>query len=115
MPKRYDVYGFLTPDLDEAASLVESLLGVELTKRESDYWGTYYRTGRGPSRDFMLYENGRGGWYSPEHEDYGHILLVNDVEDMDGIRRQLTEGREDVALLDSTFPPNANDENPEPG
>ena len=113
MKRRYDIYGFKASNLDEAARLVEDVLGVGLTMRDSDYWGVYYRAGEGAARDLMLYENEQGEWYTPEHKTYGVILLVNDVAGMDEIHHKLISGRTDPVLLRTRVYSDKNSDEPE--
>ena len=103
---RYDTYGFRATTLEGAAALVESALGFRLEERDSSYYaGTYYsyRTGS-YGRRLKLYNNYdevSRGWVREEYRDYSVILQVDDLEDMDGIQKRLTEGREDPVLLRS--------------
>lgn len=41
-PRRYDVYGFRTGTLAEAAKMVERVLGIRLRLRDSSYRGLYF-------------------------------------------------------------------------
>lgn len=106
MSRTFDVYGFEEADIQRAVETVEQLLGVRFEMRESDYWGgRYYCCRRGARRAFMIYENRQGEWYTADYKRYGVILLVNNVDDMEGIRRLLTSGRpEPVLLRTSTYP-----------
>ncbi len=40
--RRYDVYGFQSSQLEDAATFVESVLGIHLRYRDSSYRGIYY-------------------------------------------------------------------------
>ena len=105
MSARYDVYGFEKLNLDEAARVVESILGITLERRDSSYWGIYYCSGKGPGRDFMLYKNDEGEWHTPKHKVYGVILLVNALDNMDEIQHKLTSGRIEPILLSTAIHP----------
>jgi hypothetical protein len=107
MPARYDVYGFASLNIEEARSLVESTLALQLERRDSSYWGIYYRyrTGSNATRNLMLYKNEQGEWHTPEYQAFSVILLVNELDNMDEIKCKLTSGRTKPVLLRSRILP----------
>jgi hypothetical protein len=104
MARRYDTYGFGTLTIDESRGLVERRLGLDLHPRESSYYAeTYYLHDAGSGRGLMLYRN-LDAWGAPVNDDFAEhavLLSVNDLDDMDDIRRRLTEGHEKPVILSS--------------
>jgi len=98
--RRYDYYGFRQASLDDAAKLVQELLGIRLNQRDSSYWGLYYNT---PGDGYLLYVNDRELRWEPRYAEYGVILSVNDLPDMDTIKDRLTTGRTEPVLLRSNI------------
>jgi hypothetical protein len=102
MAKRYDTYGFRTT-LDEAAAFVASALGIDLDTGDSSYYGgSYYRFIPEADRRLRLYNNvdaRSGAIVRSAHSEYPVLLEVSNLEDMDAVRKRLTEGREDPLLL----------------
>jgi hypothetical protein len=98
---RYDLYGFRTRGLDEAAAFVEGALGIPLRRRDSSYRGVYYVAGKGVAKDFLLQENDDESRWKSAYPEYGVTLMVNNVPDMDAIRERLTSGDGDPVFLRS--------------
>lgn len=99
--RRYDLYGFRNKSLEEAAALIENALGIQLMLRDSTYRGIYYCAGRGVENDYLLQTNDEGArWYS-QYPEYGVILMVNNLPEMDSIREKLTSGRSEIIFLRS--------------
>ncbi len=109
MPRRYDRYGFMTMGLEEAAKLVEQLLGMSLQERQSDYWGTYYFRGKAGDQNLMLYASRDDDRDRP----YRVILDVNNIEDLDEIRSRLTTGRREPRFMETKLLPDEPDDEPE--
>lgn len=107
MDSRYDIYGLPAAPLADLAAQVQALLGLRLGPRESGYYaGTYYLYKHAFGRELKLYENhnrARCSWVTvrSQYREHAAILEVSDLEDMDGIRRRLTEGLPGVVLLSS--------------
>ena len=105
MDSRYDIYGLPATPLADLAAQVQALLGLRLGPRESGYYaGTYYLYKQAFGRELKLYENhdrARGTWVRSQYREHAAILEVSDLEDMDGIRRRLTQGLPGVVLLSS--------------
>jgi hypothetical protein len=101
MTRRYDVYGFRNSSLEEAAAFVESALGIRLMRRDSAYRGIYYCAGEGVAHDYLLQTNDEEARWHSQYPQYGVILMVNNLPDMDAIREMLTSGRSDPAFLRS--------------
>lgn len=99
--RRYDVYGFRNPSLEEAASLIESALGIHLMRRDSSYRGIYYCAGAGVANDYLLQTNDKESRWHSQYPQYGITLMVNNLPEMDAIREKLTSGRSDPVLLRS--------------
>ena len=93
--QRYDLYGFKTMSLDEAKQLVEDALGIRFEWDKSSLWGSggFYCVRNGKVWDYLLYRNTGDEPEHPRFRDYGVILSVDHVADMDEIKRKLTEGR----------------------
>jgi hypothetical protein len=109
MPSRHDVYGFRKGTLNDAATLVESALDINLVEGDSIYYGgQYYRHRISTDRGLKLYRNHdetTGAWVREEYPDCAVILEVDDLDAMDKIHRKLTEGRTDPVLLSSRLLP----------
>jgi hypothetical protein len=99
--RRYDVYGVRNPSLEEAATLVERTLGIRLLRRDSLYRGIYYSAGEGVANDYLLQTNDEESRWHSQYPEYGVILMVNNLPNMDSIREKLTSGRGDPVLLRS--------------
>jgi len=99
--RRYDIYGFTNPGLEDAAAFVESALGIHLRRRDSSYRGIYYCASVRAPQDYLLEANEEGArWYS-QYPHYGVTLMVNDLPDMDAIRAKLTTGDNAPVFLHS--------------
>jgi len=108
--ERFDVYGFRTDDLEEARNRVEESLSIRLRTGDSSYWGLYYLCGSGARRDYMLYRNTTGEWSTGVGANFGVILLVNNVPEMDHVRQRLVDGGDDPVLLRSRDYPDSDDD-----
>lgn len=54
----YDLYGFLSDDIDEARNLLEASLGIQFEVRNSEYQGgDYYQWGKTRDEHFVLKRN----------------------------------------------------------
>jgi hypothetical protein len=93
--QRYDLYGFKTMDLEEAKRFVEGALGITFEWDKSSIWGSggFYCVRNGEVWDYILYRNVGDKPEHPRYREYGVILSVDHVPDMDEIQRKLTEGR----------------------
>ena len=98
--RRYDVYGFRNLNIENAAVLVESALGIRLVRRDSDYRGIYYSAGEGVNNDYLLQYNDENSRWR-RYPEYGVTLMVSNLPDMDSIRQKLTSGRSNPVLLRS--------------
>ncbi|MCU1502183.1 MAG: hypothetical protein JWM12_1537 [Ilumatobacteraceae bacterium] len=96
---RFDVYGFEQPDVDEVAAAVETLLGIELRRRDSSYRGLYYVAGSG-NQDYIVQVNDpQHGGYA-QFSQYPVVLMVSAVPGMAAIHERLTAAG--AVLLRST-------------
>lgn len=105
MPSRYDMYGFQSMRLDEAAILVQNALGIQLTEGESSYYaGRYFRYRLSSGRELKLYRNhdpASGSVVRSEFASHGVVLEVSDLDAMETIEIKLTSGRDEPVLLRS--------------
>jgi hypothetical protein len=54
----YDLYGFISDDIEQAKNILESSLGIKFDIRESDYQGgEYFKWGRNNGEQFVLKRN----------------------------------------------------------
>lgn len=54
----YDLYGFLSDDIDAARNLLEASLGIQFEVRDSDYLGgKYFQWGKTSNEHFVLKRN----------------------------------------------------------
>ena len=76
MSGRYETYGFRAATLEAAAALVQSVLGIVLSERDSAYYaGRYYSYDPSYGRELKLYSNYdeiTGTWVRevPENQHY---------------------------------------------
>ena len=101
---RYDIYGITGTELTEARSLIERVLGLEFSERESSYYGgTYYKYRLSTGREAILFANFNiRGWVREQHKDYGVLLEVSDLEEMDKIRQRLMDSSSRFVLLETS-------------
>lgn len=99
--QRYDLYGFKTMSLEDAKQLVEGALGIRFEWDKSSLWGSggFYCVRNGEVWDYILYRNTGDEPEHPRYREYGVILSVDHVPDMDEIKRKLTEGRTEPVHL----------------
>ncbi len=97
--RRYDVYGFRTASLEEAAEIVLGALGIAMSLRDSSYRGLYYSAGPGAGHPYLLQANGEGARWYRQFGEFGVTLMVSDQPDMDAIHDKLTAGRTEPVLL----------------
>jgi hypothetical protein len=105
MDDREDTYGFTGTTLEDAAPLVQQVLGLQLQERDSSYYaGTYYLYNQSYGQELRLYSNKDpvdGSWVREEYRDYAVILEVSGLSNMDEIKRKLMSGVKGVVLLSS--------------
>ena len=99
--RRYDVYGFHSSQLEDAAAFVKGALGIHLRCRDSSYRGIYYCASVHAPQDHLLETNDKGTRWHSQYPEYGATLMVSDLPDMDAIREKLTSGRSDPVFLRS--------------
>ena len=99
--RRYDVYGFHNPNIEDAAAFIENALGVRLRLRDSSYRGIYYRGGEGRSNDYVLQTNDENARWHSRYPEYKLTLMVNDLPEMDAIREKLAAGQGAPVFLES--------------
>ena len=88
--ERFDTYGFPAPDLEAARRFTEARLGVRLHKRDSGYRGEYYALSLPADGDVQLYRNEfRGRPQRSEYADYGVLLELSRLPEMDAVRERL--------------------------
>jgi len=82
--KSYDLYGFISDDLNELAKSLEHRLSVLFTLHESSYrGGTYYRSGIPGQEEFILqrnYDPLENELAEPEFPEYPIILYIGPTE-----------------------------------
>lgn len=114
---RYDTYGIKGLSLTEARPVVEQALQVELTERESSYYGgLYLRYRLTTGREVKLYSNYDGSrdmWVREEYRPFSVVLVISDLDAMDEIRVRLQKALDAVVLTQKTFTDSeeADDEN----
>lgn len=99
----YDLYGFMSDDIEGVRSILESSLGIQFDIRESDYQGgKYFQWGKTNDEHFVLKRNidpidGEPAEISfPVH----HILFyVNDTARSADLQERMNQGAKDFALL----------------
>ena len=54
----YDLYGFLSQDIEAAKKILETALNIQFEARDSDYQGgLYYKYGKAGNENFILKQN----------------------------------------------------------
>jgi hypothetical protein len=100
--ERFDTYGLPSPDLGAARLFVEQRLGVQLRKRDSSYRGEYYALRLPDDGDIQLYTNEfEGAVQVSQYADYGVLLELSRLPDMDALRAKLLAAPSSVVLLKS--------------
>jgi hypothetical protein len=99
----YDLYGFLSEDIDRARSMLESSLGIRFAVRESNYQGgEYLQWGKTNDEHFVLkrnvdYIDGDPAEMSfPVHKI---LFYVNDTPRSADLKERLNRGAKDFVLL----------------
>ena len=99
----YDLYGFLSDDIDGARRFLEASLGIKFEIRDSDYQGgEYYKWGKTGDENFVLKRNvdiidGEPAEMSfPVHQI---LFYVNDTARSADLQEKMNQGAKDFALL----------------
>jgi hypothetical protein len=99
----YDLYGFMSNDIEGARNILESSLGIQFGVRESAYQGgEYFQCGKTNDEHFVLKRNvdpidGEPAEMSfPVHQI---LFYVNDTTRSADLQNRMNEGARDFALL----------------
>jgi hypothetical protein len=99
----YDLYGFLSDDIDGAKNLLETSLGIHFEVRESDYQGgKYLRWGNTSDEHFVLKRNADPFDGEPSEMSFpAHRILfyVNDTSRSANLQRQINQRVKNLVLL----------------
>jgi hypothetical protein len=99
----YDVYGFLTDDLETVRASVESALGVVFAAHESSYrGGDYYRFGEVGNEELILQYNLStvdGEWAEEGFREFPTLLYVDNTSRAEEIEKFLTAKNMGASLL----------------
>jgi hypothetical protein len=100
--RHYLVYGWKRGTVDEVASILEPILGIEFMQRVSYYWGEYSTAGELGKENFEVKPNvdGEGELIEPDHPAYATLLYVNETPRPDAIP-QILEAVEGAEFLSS--------------
>jgi hypothetical protein len=99
----YDLYGFLSIDIDEAKNLLEAAINIKFEARESSYQGgNYFRSGKTSHEHFVLkrnidpYDDEPAEMSFPE---YPTLFYVNDTLRSDDLQEKMARRAESFVLL----------------
>lgn len=99
----YDLYGFLSDDINGAKNLLETSLGIQFEVRDSDYQGgDYFQWGKASDEHFVLKRNidpidGEPAEMTfPEHRI---LLYVNDTSRSADLQERIIRGARSFVLL----------------
>lgn len=99
----YDLYGFMSNDIEGAKNILESSLGIQFNNRESDYQGgEYFQWGKTNDEHFVLKRNvdpidGEPAEMSfPVHQI---LFYVNDTARSAALQERIEQGAKDFVLL----------------
>lgn len=99
----YALYGFMSDDIDSARKLLESALGMQFDRRDSDFQGgEYFQWGKTDGEHFVLKRNIDPIDGEPAEMAFpAHRILfyVNDSERAAEWQERLPQGANDFALL----------------
>lgn len=100
--KTYDLYGFVSDDLEAARVAMEQALDIHLAAHESLHTGDYYRLGFTGEENFVLQKN-FDPFYKEVIEDkfpkFCILLYVNKTERAEEIEQMLTSRITGIKLL----------------
>lgn len=99
----YDLYGFMSDDIEGARTILEFALGIQFNIRESDYQGgKYLQWGETNDEHFVLKRNvdpidGEPAEMAfPVHQI---LLYVNDTGRSADLQERINQGAKDFTLL----------------
>lgn len=99
----YDLYGFLSNDIERAKKLLETSLGIQFEVRDSDYQGgEYYKWGKTGVENFVLKRNiDPIDGESVEMSFPGHEVLfyVNDTSRSAELQERINQKAKNFVLL----------------
>lgn len=103
--KQYEIYGFKCSTLEEILELLQEVLGISFSERESGYYaGNYFLYKLSTGKELRLYRNydeSRKQWVRSQYQDYGVLMEVSDLDNMDEIRSRLEIRVPQAVLLSS--------------
>ena len=79
----YDLYGFVSDDIDNLALVLGEILQIELKPHHSAFLGDYYRYGRIVEESFILQKNyvfQENDWTEPQFMNFPCLFYVNRTE-----------------------------------
>lgn len=99
----YDLYGFLSDDIDAVRNLLEISLDIQFEIRDSDYQGgEYYKWGKTGNENFVLKRNVDPIDEEPAEMSFpGHKVLfyANDTPRSAYLLEKISQRTKDFALL----------------
>lgn len=103
MTEAYDLYGFMSDDIDQARRRLETALGIAFAEHDSDYkGGDYFRWGDDGGENFILQRNVDPYDDAPSEQkfpDHPVIFYVNATARAAQLQRTITEGCAACTLL----------------
>ncbi|MES2349852.1 MAG: hypothetical protein V4641_20000 [Pseudomonadota bacterium] len=99
----YDLYGFLSSDIDRARNLLEASLDIKFEVRDSDYQGgEYFQWGKTSNEHFVLKRNVDSIDGKPAEisfPDHPVLFYVHDTQRSDELQARISQGAEHFDLL----------------
>jgi hypothetical protein len=99
----YDLYGFLSDDINGTKSLLEASLGIQFDVRDSDYQGgEYFQWGKTSEEHFLLKWNVDpidGEAAETLFPDHQILLYVNDTSRSEELQARICQGKNSSFLL----------------
>jgi len=99
----YDLYGFLSTDIDEAKNILEAALDIKFEAHDSSYQGgDYFRIGKTTDEHFVLkrnvdpYDDEPAEMSFPEHPI---LFYVNDTSRSADLQGRMAQKAENFVLL----------------
>jgi hypothetical protein len=99
----YDLYGFLSDDIEVAKKILETSFGIQFEVRDSDYQGgEYYKWGKTGNENFVLKRNLDPIDGEPAEMSFpGHQILfyVNDTSRSADLQERINQEAKSFVLL----------------
>ena len=108
MKKTYDLYGFLSEDLDELANVLGKALGISFFPHESSYHcGDYYVWEDSNGEEEFILQHNRDpfesdpsdAWTEPDFKEYPTLLYAEDTVRSGEVERVILETLKEGASL----------------